>query len=186
MTTGQWFWRRISVMNRALEQVRQHAEMMGPDQLNRWALLLKVGKPGVVAELTREEQRTVKALRKRIKPEIKQCYANSQRAFFRSALNNVNDVQYCEGYYIRHDHPVIQNHAWLTINGKVVDLTQPSAEFDYFGVEIPWELVQTYMLERETHGPLLDDWETGYKYTAMILDPDGLGRIVDAFSRVSV
>jgi len=158
-------------VNRAFRELRQRAKVMG-DRNNHFSLLLKVGQPGVVAEFTPEEAEFVGQLHRRIQPQIRQCYANSQMALLRCDvdLDSRYAVRYWEGYYSRCDLPAFE-HAWLTVNGKVVDLTHPNEKIDYFGVEIDWELVRSYMLETETHGPLLQDFELGFKYTAMILDP---------------
>jgi len=162
--------------NRAVEELEQWATVMGDQQINDFALLLKAGTPGVVTDLTPEEAEAVAELHERIQPEIRKCYQNAQRALLRCDVDcdSTHDVRYWEGYYSRYDLPAFA-HAWLTINGKVVDLTHPNEKIDYFGVEIDWELVREYMLETETHGPLLQDFALGFKYTRAILAPDSAG-----------
>ena len=132
--------------------------------------LLKLGKCGVVTKFTPEERKIVAALRKKVKPERQQCFANSQKAGYQGFYEAVH---YVEGYIVRRNCPVEVHHGWLTLNGKVVDLTLPSDECDYFGIEIPWPTVTQFLVDYESHGPMLADMELGYKYAATILDPDG-------------
>ena len=131
---------------------------------------MKLGHPGVVAKFTPEEQKIVTNLRKKLKPERQQCFANSQSAVYQG-FDGV--VQYVEGYVARRDLPVEVHHGWLTLNSKVVDLTLPSVDADYYGVEIPWMTVREFLIDNKSHGPMLADIELGYKYAAQILDPNG-------------
>ena len=93
------------------------------------------------------------------------------------------DVFYVEGYC---NSIIPVQHGWLSINGKVIDLTMRLNEFDepfakrlndkfkdrvvgefpesreYFGVNFTREQVQKFMAETKTAGSMIDDWTRGY------------------------
>jgi len=158
-------------MNQALKQIQQYAKLL-EKQPNRWAMLLKLGAVGLVADLTPAEAGAVKRFRKRIHPQVGQCYANAQEVAYTFPHSK---AKYVEGYYVPYETGIATEHAWLKLNGKVIDLTYPG-KADYFGVEIPWRLVRRYLLDGESHGPMLNDYWLGWKYTALLLDPDGSAR----------
>jgi hypothetical protein len=82
----------------------------------------------------------------RMKPEIKQCYYNSQMF----AMGD-DSVHYYEGFC--YDEGLVPlEHAWNVVNGEVVDLTldvvdrkfkekRKPASTVYYGIEIPGKLV---------------------------------------------
>jgi len=116
---------------------------------------------------------------------IKQCFYNSQMLLtFGFDQSDENDVFYVEGY----SNAIIPiQHGWLSLNGKVIDLTMRLNKFDgpftrklksnkfkdrvigefpdnreYFGVKFTRSQVQQFMLQTETAGSMIDDWERGY------------------------
>jgi hypothetical protein len=132
--------------------------------------LLALGHEGQVEPFTPEEQKLIARVKRTIRPEPQQCFSNSQRtiSFFYGKLPE-GRFEYVEGHACPKRFPIPIQHAWLELNGKVLDL---AGEFtDYFGVPISVTIVQRYMLERRLHGPLLDDWDLGWKYAALILEP---------------
>jgi GNAT superfamily N-acetyltransferase len=120
--------------------------------------------------------------------EVKLCYSNSQSLIVNAPPRPGMDLRYHEGVV-----PVVLagaavlpiRHAWLTLNGKVLDVTlrdkglpplptalqtalkdRVAGAFPdtraYFGVELPLELVEARMLERSEWHTLLDDYERGF------------------------
>lgn len=89
--------------------------------------------------------------------KIRQCFYNSQFV----ALNQVRrSLEYCEGFYASEDLPFAAQHAWLRINGKVVDLTARNRGerrgFDYFGVVVPVELLRRHVMKTKFWSPVLE------------------------------
>lgn len=77
-----------------------------------------------------------------------ECYANAGR---RAILG---DGTYCEGYVLVCGVPI--EHAWLLMNGRVVDptLEHTSAISEYFGVEIRTEYLARVCLNTQMWGVL--------------------------------
>jgi len=109
------------------------------------------------SEWSSSQQRYLRWLREMVNPEIKQCFANCQRAVlydFDSCLT------YCEGY-VSVIIPIY--HAWLTVDGKLWDptleLTKDPLPTEYFGSAFPAETVRSAIVTRKMHGPVLDNYE---------------------------
>jgi hypothetical protein len=110
----------------------------------------------------------------------KQCFTNSQELM---SFDRTGKLVYVEGYVWAHgDRLPPVHHGWLSLHGKVIDLTvvtraiahprklppeplQLHSEFegrDYFGVPF----LRSHLRERRRlnlgHGSLLDDEDTGY------------------------
>ena len=113
------------------------------------------------------------------------CYHNSQMAAIELPTNTGINLAYVEGY-LRINYGREIEHAWLSINGKVVDLTIRTEQnpgrvmgvipegWEYFGVEMnPIECLHCL-----THGatvPLIDDWECGWPFLQRRYE-DGINR----------
>jgi hypothetical protein len=120
--------------------------------------------------------------------QIKQCYYNSQKVLIhasRFARNpDGHDLRYAEGY-ASGLIPVL--HGWLSLNGKVVDLTMrlrsklrrqsrvgrrrlqnrvlgefPSDDRQYRGVTFETDFVLARVVATGMMGTLIDDWQNGY------------------------
>lgn len=76
--------------------------------------------------------------------EVKQCYANCQQALTSIRSTDKFIVKYVEGYALKRDIGIPLQHAWLTVNDKVMDITWNRETFGvsersntiYYGVEI--------------------------------------------------
>lgn len=120
--------------------------------------------------------------------QIKQCYYNAQMMLlFADAWDYLGEgapeLQYVEGYA----HGLIAvNHGWLTLNGKVVDLTMRlrkpvkrtshvgrrrlvdrvlgefGPERAYLGAPFPVAASRAYLDRTGMLGTLIDDWQGGY------------------------
>jgi len=124
----------------------------------------------------------------RSKFPIKHCYSNSQGLLlFNTGLNEQADdheLRYVEGYAVG---VIPIPHAWLSLNGKVVDLTMrlkkpwtrrskvkkgrlkdrvlgefPTLEREYYGIELPTRLIHERIARTQEYGSLIDDWMSGF------------------------
>lgn len=120
--------------------------------------LLKHGRPmEPVTEWSAAEEIRLRRLRQQIRPQLKGCFANCQRAI----LHRLDPgLVYCEGY-VSAVIPIY--HAWLLFDGKLWDPTRElwghDLPVEYFGAAFPDEMVRTTLLTTERYGSLLDDWE---------------------------
>lgn len=151
-------------MNPCKQFLEVTAKLGAPDSgLETYAgAFLALAREGIVEEFTPEEQALIGRVKRRIHPEKRECFANAQRALLR-----YDQFRYFEGYATPKAIPIPIRHAWLELNGKLLDLTGDLA--NYYGIEIDRKVVAEYLDERKSHGPLLDDWELGFKYTQRLL-----------------
>jgi hypothetical protein len=120
-----------------------------------------------VAPLTGGERRYIETLigqiggRRTIR--AKSCWKNSQRLILN---DHEKRLRYCEGGF-----PM--PHAWVTINGKIVDVTaeaivrclkrrgrRPDREYEYLGVVINRRTMLRHLLRTNVWGPVIptDNW----------------------------
>jgi hypothetical protein len=124
--------------------------------------------PGEIAYVKRVADRTL------IPFETKQCFHNSQMLLMH---DHEQRLEYVEGYLAHAFLPTL--HGWITINGKVVDLTarvwrlgKPIHRHpygagvfgrfksrEYFGVAIERDKVLDRMFKHKETASLLDDWK---------------------------
>lgn len=98
----------------------------------------------------------IKKYRRIIKPKTKECFRNSQLYSL-----YCEDFQYFEGFAYRDILPF--EHAWLVINGEVIDVTlemvdrkyKSKEKTSYFGLHIPTEFVCRRIYETQLHDSLL-------------------------------
>ena len=142
--------------------------------------ILKKGHKFESATLTDEEMAF--ALTYRSTCKTKECYFNAQRVLVNSHPNL--RIGYVEGVALSRIIPV--EHAWNTINGKLVDLTWgPMCRvnkrdgswylrrtsrvlgvipegFEYYGVELDHEVVTSNMLAHRLFTSVIDDYMCEY------------------------
>lgn len=81
------------------------------------------------------------------RPKMKSCFENCQRFVIDTTL----DVQYHEGYVIS---MIPMEHAWLTWNGKIVDLTIPDVQ-EYLKSNVyTWEQITRSIVRTGVFGPI--------------------------------
>ena len=127
--------------------------------------VLQHGKHFVSEPMTQEEMTFLKTLAARTKHyKMKQCFYNAQ-----SLAHISSQIKYIEGYLLSSLFPI--QHAWNSLNGKVLDFTISHANkgnpvlgeipqgWDYFGVELSTPMIMKYWRETETSGPLIDNWQ---------------------------
>lgn len=157
--------------SRAEEMVRSIASAFAqgepPHMPTLYAFVLSRLNSGVVAELTKEEKEHVRLALRGRRPQPQQCYKNAQTLAMDSDL-----IQYHEGYVMLDTIPCPIDHAWNTINGKIVDVTVRAnnrlreregiklCEHSYCGIQIDKELIPETQLRTKhysdviTHGSL--------------------------------
>lgn len=124
---------------------------------------MRQSKPSFVALLTDRERRYIDHLIATCGVRsfrIKQCYKNAQRLM---TFDTEKRLRYCEGYL---DGSV--PHAWVTINGKVVDVTGEALDRylrrihrvsdgkrSYFGTVIDRLTLARHIAHTNTHGPVV-------------------------------
>jgi hypothetical protein len=97
--------------------------------------------------------------------KVKQCFYNAQ------SIGLTGKIGYCEGMADSIGIPM--EHAWNTINGKVIDMTWKMNNNDkpvvgvipggweYYGVELPHELINKMWSTGESR-TLINDWENDF------------------------
>ena len=103
---------------------------------NLYKLILEKGDVYESAELTQRELDFVEAAAGAsiCQFEAKQCFSNSQ--LFMLAVRNIEDdfpdveASYIEGFFALSDIPIPIHHGWVSVNGKVVDLTLTQDVYD--------------------------------------------------------
>jgi hypothetical protein len=128
--------------------------------------------------LTPDERRYVKECRRRYRARtpVRECYSNCQR--FLLSADREGRLSYGEGF--AHQFFIVP-HAWLLINGKVIDPTWKQEEGlrdgygswvvgewtdarAYYGVTFQREEVREFVLSRNTCGSLIDDPAGGFPF----------------------
>ena len=130
---------------------------------------------GSSSPLTPEELNAVLSVAGGRRWRIKECFHNAQML---AAMDISGRLKYVEGYAIGHLVPVL--HAWVSVNGKVVDLTwrlesRRRGSFGdrilgvipedraYYGVEFgDTDLIRKRILSTGFANPMIDDWQAGY------------------------
>jgi hypothetical protein len=87
------------------------------------------------------------------------CYLNAAKMMMGSVFH------YYEGI-ATHDTPP-ESHAWVTINGKLVDVTWSAygvlpETSSYIGIEIPRQYLIEYLMKTKITGPFVDDYRAGW------------------------
>jgi len=109
-----------------------------------------------IAELTRRAGfSNVNAFR------IKECYMNAQKLIAQhDSMKDGDKIEYCEGYVAWDDGPIAADHAWITINGKVVDVTLRAADKQrknsYYGIAISLKLLLRHQLKTRYYSPVFE------------------------------
>lgn len=113
------------------------------------------------APLTKEEMQVVTKAMGRRTWRQRECFMNAQEL----ALSD-DRLVYHEGYAIGNvGLPIL--HAWVAINGKVVDVTWRPEVFGettwlYLGVPFTPEQIRVHALKTGFWASLIDDWQNDY------------------------
>jgi hypothetical protein len=163
------------MQNITQEHVKLMAEMFG--KLNHgketlYGLFDKAGKPGNTEPLDEKEQAIIDDIVNRHGGKryfkMKECYCNAQRL-----ATYDKRLKYHEGYIMSKTLPIAIQHSWVTLNGKVVDLTREALvrndpkredeEWHYFGVEVKTLLVMRNALMTKIYSPVTENHELAPK-----------------------
>ena len=157
-----------------LARIASVQEEHGHGSLSVHAHVLRHGRSFVSQNLTPEEQEYIDRCGWR-EHEIRQCYHNAQMTALTMPGQEGMNLLYAEGFVgLGMEYGV--EHAWLSLNGKVVDTTLRTQKendqarvmgvipegWEYLGVELdPHECMHS--MEHGRMGPLLDDWQCGWR-----------------------
>jgi hypothetical protein len=89
------------------------------------------------------------------------CYALAFAALHTNLFEAYDDVRYCEGLAMSSHPSRASTHAWVEVDGEVVELLwkwdgpAPSDEAIYYGDSIPFEVVVDIANRRPTHASVL-------------------------------
>ena len=146
------------------------AAQVGPDSVP--GHILNHGRGFEATELLADEEEFVSRIKWK-DCAIKQCWRNSQSNALTLPETAGITLRYVEGYVLPPRSMVIE-HAWLSVNGKVVDTTIRitgetytrvrgifPAGWEYWGVEMDPQ-VCVHALEHNTAVALIDDFECGW------------------------
>ena len=149
-----------------LEMLRKNQNMKGMAYGGPADFILQHGQQYKSAKLTDEELDMLRnVLSRQCSYKVKQCFYNAQ------SIGLTGIIGYCEGYADSLGLPM--EHAWNTINGKVIDMTwrfgnggKPvlgiiPAGWAYYGVELPDAIVRKQWSKGESQ-PLITNWEDGF------------------------
>ena len=137
---------------------------------SQYDFILKHGKFYESQELKSHEQLIIKKALKRIgfQPKKKQCFYNAQMI---ALSDNSGQIKYCEGF--AYSIAIPMNHAWLDINGKVVDVTWDDNGKPIMGIipenksYIGFTLDKTTIRDKQFRTGMacsfLDDYNDGYQ-----------------------
>jgi hypothetical protein len=85
--------------------------------------------------------------RMRFRPKMKSCFENCQRFVMHTML----DVRYTEGYAVS---MIPVEHAWLTWNGRIIDLTLQDVHSYLSGTQYTWGQVAKSISKTGVFGPV--------------------------------
>jgi hypothetical protein len=102
-----------------MEQMGKGKMPEGFSYMSQYHFIMQHGKFYQPQELKSHEALIIKKALKRIGfvPKKKECFYNAQML---ALTDNSNQIKYCEGFALT---IIPTNHAWIEINGKVVDPT---------------------------------------------------------------
>lgn len=85
---------------------------------------------------------------------------NAQRLRLEALFSRESRIQYCEGYIAWDNSPLALDHAWITIDGKVVDVTLRAMSkkklHSYFGMVVPVRLMLRNQRLTERYSPVIE------------------------------
>ena len=130
--------------------------------------LLQNGKHFESNPMTEEEKGFLKKMAwKSCGYRMKECFFNAQ-----DFAQLSSKIKYVEGYLYSGIIPI--EHAWNSLNGKVIDFTMYHANnnkpilgdipegWDYFGVELPTRSITEYWAEYGQADPMISNWNKRY------------------------
>jgi hypothetical protein len=170
--------REPNVVERSVKELAGSMRRAGLG-VNLWTLFADHGKSYHSDGINLDDELYVDTLVKKLGGpkafKIKACFQNSQTLLCDDWQSR---FKYHEGYIMSQHVPIPIHHAWLTIHDTVIDLTAQAIKrqnkdrrdeiVEYFGIEIPRELVLENMVTTKVYGPVTENPELapqafGYK-----------------------
>jgi len=144
--------------------------------------VLDNGRAMTSESLTEEQKDIVVRLSNAFEPQVKQCFFNSMFMCMTSLWDSelLSRIKYCEGF-VSSEAPFPVHHAWITLDGKVVDLTLTTTKYTLEqlrdwqdnGVELP----RNRNLSDRILGEIPEDWEYfGVEFDAKKVGQQFVGR----------
>ena len=164
-----------------MRRIAGEQEKQGHGDLSVHGYVLRNGRSFRSEPLTPEEQRHIDRCGWQAH-RAKQCYHNAQTTALAMPSQDGMTLRYAEGF-VGLGMSCGINHAWLSLNGKVVDTTiridrtagrrrvnsrnRPMGlipeGWEYYGVELdPMECLHSMDHHMDGIGPLIDDWRCGW------------------------
>jgi hypothetical protein len=111
-----------------------------------------------IAPLSDRELELVDLFKTGVDCQPRQAYRNA--LLVAASFGRTHDVVYVEGYVMTSSFNVPLEHAWVELNGKVIELTLPrgpvpDSDAAYLGVEFSSEDARTKILDEGTAEPLV-------------------------------
>lgn len=126
----------MRILEAIQQQIDLYARIGHPALMENF--ILRNGSEGVVIDAEREQATP------------KECFKNATEA----ALRTLDSV-YVEGFFMRPDLPILIHHAWIEVDGFVVDNTILNNEdAQYFGVAFEREEMLEETMKNEVYGLL--------------------------------
>ena len=157
-----------------LEMLKKNQNMKGMAYSGPADFILKHGKQYESAELTPEEMEMLRdVLKGQCRYKAKQCFYNAQ------SIGLTGKIGYVEG--VADSVGIPMEHAWNTINGKVIDMTwkmnngdEPivgiiPGGWEYVGVQLPNKMINK-MWGTGQSTAMIDNWETGWPLLQQAFD----------------
>ena len=148
-----------------------HFQMHQPE-IDVHSYVLRRGRRFTSKPLTKQEKEYINTYNWH-RHQKKQCYMNAQMTALIMPSQDDMTLLYAEGFLGIRNMEYGIHHAWLSLNGKVVDTTlrtNPNSrrvmgtipgEYEYYGVEMDPEIC-IHSVEHKTWTPIIDDWECGW------------------------
>ena len=170
MSTGE------SPLERFMRRIAESLEERDHGDLSVHGFVMRRGRRFESQPITPEEWEHLKLVDWR-RHQQRQCWRNAQVTALTMPSQEGMTLRYAEGFLRTTQHDFGVAHAWISLNGKVVDTTVRTdfedkdsprvmgtipEGWEYWGVELePREC--THYLEQHTEiGSLLDDWQCGW------------------------
>ena len=170
MTPGE------SPLGAFMQRIAESLEEQGHGDLSVHGFVLRRGRRFESQPLTPEEKEYLELADWR-RHQQRECWRNAQVTALVMPSREGMTLRYTEGFLRTTRHAFGIAHAWISLNGKVVDTTvrtdldDPDSprvmgeippDWEYWGVELdPREC--THCIEEHTEmGSLLDDWQCGW------------------------
>ena len=161
-------------LSRFLTRISETHAYMNKPEIDVHGYVLKRGRRFASQPLTQQEKEYIDSC-DWTNHQKKQCYMNAQMTAIVMAPRKDMTLLYTEGFLGMGDMEYGIHHAWLSLNGKLVDTTlrtKPDDQrvmgiipegYEYYGVEMDPEQC-FHSVGHKAWTPVIDDWECGWPF----------------------